>query len=98
MNIGTIKANNALSGKLFFSRESMRFFKSRVFSTVYGGKYFITRETNPSGDTRFTVREAHDGGKHITTVGPYFSFRTLEEARDAARERVRLDLEEVTPS
>lgn len=91
MNIDIIKANNLLAGQFFFSRDTMKFFKSKVFSTVYGERYFITRETNPSGETRFTVREAHDGGKHITTVGPFFSFRTLPEAREAARERVELD-------
>lgn len=84
MNIGIIKANNLLAGQHFFERATMRFFQSRVFSTVYGGKYFITSEINPSGEKRYTVREAVDGGKRIKTHG-FFAYRTLSDAKDQAR-------------
>lgn len=84
MTIQTIKANNLLAGQFFFSRDTMRFFKSRVLPTIYGGRYFITRETDPSGKTAFSVREAIDGGKNIKTIGAFHSM-TLEEAKAAAR-------------
>jgi len=91
MNIEMIKANNLLAGQYFFSRDTMRFFKSKVFPKVYGGKYFITRETNPSGETRFTVREAVNGGKYMKTVGEFFAHRTIKEARAVARAMAESD-------
>lgn len=84
MTIETIKANNLLAGQFFFSKDSMRFFKSRVLPTVYGGRYFITREVNPSGKVAYTVREAVDGGKHIKTIGD-FHMMDLKEAKSMAR-------------
>ena len=91
MNIQMIKANNILSGQHWFEPETLRFFKSRILSTVYGGKYFITRETNPSGEMRFSIREAIDGGKRINTVGAFHSIKTLAEAKDAARAMAESD-------
>jgi len=84
VDIETIKENNRLAGQFFFSKDTMRFFKSKVLPTVYGDKYFITRETGPSGIPAYTVREAIDGGKNIKTVGAFNSM-TLAEAKAAAR-------------
>jgi len=85
MNIEMIKASNLLAGQHFFERATMRFFQSRVFSTVYGGKYFITSEINPSGEKRYTVREAVDGGKFIKCTN-FFHHETLVAAKDEARQ------------
>jgi len=90
MTIDTIKANNLIAGRCFFSRETMRFFKSRVFPTVYGGKYFITSEIKPDGEKRYTVREAIDGGKSIKTAA-YFAHRTIAGAKDMARALAEAD-------
>jgi len=88
MTIATIKANNLLAGQHFFERATMRFFQSRVFSTIYGGKYFVTSEINPSGEKRYTVREAIDGGKRIVCQH-FFHHETLANAKREARELSR---------
>ena len=85
MTIDMIKANNLLAGQYFFSRDTMRFFKSKVYPTIYGGKYFITRETDPRGRIGYTIREAVDGGKNIKTVGGFHVITELAEAKKAAR-------------
>lgn len=46
----------------FFSRETMRFWKSRVNSKVYGGRYFVTSEQDFSGVRKYTIRELTDNG------------------------------------
>lgn len=90
MTIDTIKANNLLAGQHFFERATMRFFKSRIFSTIYGGRYFITSEINPSGKKRYTVREALDGGKRIRCAR-FFHHVTLAAAKDEARAMAKGD-------
>lgn len=60
-NIHEVMDANDRSGFLFFSHDAMRFFKSRINPTIYGGRYFITSERY--GDERvYSVRECTDGG------------------------------------
>lgn len=80
VTIESIKANNVVAGQRFFSRENMKFFNSYVLKKVYGGKFFITRETDPSGHTAYTVREAIDGGKKIKTRSN-FNGLTMDQAK-----------------
>ena len=84
MNLQMIKANNLLAGNNWFSPDTMRFFKSRVLPTIYGGRFFLSRETSPSGKTAYSVREAVDGGKSIKTRGEFHAY-SLEAARGFAR-------------
>lgn len=90
MTIDMIKANNLLAGKFFFSAATMRFFKSRVFPTVYGNRYFITSEIGWDMVRRYSIREAINEGRHIKTV-EYFAFMTLAAAKDEARAMVERD-------
>jgi hypothetical protein len=66
----------------FFSSDSMRFFDSKVYPGVYGGRYFVTSEKPENGVRRFKIREAEDSGR-VKTVGQDYS--SLEGARLAAR-------------
>ena len=84
-SIESIKATNFLAGQYFFSRDTMKWFKSKVLPTVYRGKYFITSEVNPHGVKRYTIREAINGGSNIKTVGAFHSFIDAESARQAIR-------------
>lgn len=59
----------------FFSRETMRFWKSRVNSKVYGGRYFVTSEEDFSGARKYTIRELTDNGGVDTIVFQCYSNR-----------------------
>jgi hypothetical protein len=87
--IADIRAANARAGHHFFEPATMRFFRSRIESTVYGGRYFVTSEQFAMGahkdPRRFTVRMANDDGT-IDTVGEFQAYSTLEVARATARE------------
>lgn len=89
--IGEIKAANAAAGHVFFSRDTMKFFKSKVFSYVYqgpGGVAFVTRETfeasDGSSETTFKARQFDPETGHIQNNDGSRT-RSLDEARAAAK-------------
>ncbi len=86
-SIADVRRANKAAGHHFFERDTMRFFASIVERGLYGGRFFVTSERGPvQGDVRrYTVREALDSGK-IETRGAFHAYRTLEDARAAARE------------
>jgi hypothetical protein len=69
-----IRQRNAKSGGHWFETETMRFFRSRVGKTVYGGHFFISPERCSLSDQldhmprRYTVRIAFSNGG-IDTCG-----------------------------
>jgi len=80
-DISEIKYKNQMAGRFFFSKDSMRFFKSRILSTIYKGSYFITSEANGFNDDSrsFTVQFASKNGD-IDTVGGFNRFKTKQQA------------------
>jgi hypothetical protein len=90
-SISEIKAANASIGAHFFEPATMRFFNSKIASrTVYGGHYFITSERfegSHSGSydapRLYTLRACYNGA--IDTVGDFQQYKTLEEAKAAAK-------------
>ena len=87
--ISDVKAANKAAGYYFFSRSTNRFFGSRVESSLYGGRFFITSEDNFDRSARFyTIREALPGGD-IRTVSEFNGFRYIEDARDECRRLVK---------
>lgn len=85
--ISDVRAANKAAGHHFFDRDTMRFFRSRVVSGLYAGRYFITREIFGERPT-FTVREVSPSGKVESAHGTVLDDRrsTLEQARELARE------------
>lgn len=73
----------------WFDRGSMDFFKTKLPLNAYelrtGGIYFVTRETNPSGEKRFSVRRQKVNGD-IDTVGELHAYKTAALARAAIKE------------
>jgi hypothetical protein len=67
----------------WFDRGTMDFFKTVLPTSAYetrDGAYFVTRETNPSGKKRFSIRfMAMDGD--IDTVGEFHVYHTEAAAR-----------------
>ena len=85
--IAEVRAANKAAGHHFFERSTMRFFDSAVESALYGGRFFVTSEKGPVAESvrRYTVREVSQDGK-VSTRGEFQAYRTIEDAREAARE------------
>jgi len=84
-----IKLQAEENGSHFFSESTLRFFNSRIYSTVYqgpGGIYFVTSERIDTDHPRvFTVRQFQPPG-NIKTVGEFQQYKRAEAARKAAKE------------
>jgi hypothetical protein len=72
------KAANRAAGFFFFSKDTMRFFRSKVESdllTIGDRQFFVTSEQfvpsdGPPDDRKYTVREAMPGGD-VNTIGEF---------------------------
>lgn len=82
----------------WFSRDSMRFFRTRLprcgFISSDGRRvYFVTRETDPSGASGYSVRyQSRDGegAGDIGTLGNFFGYHTRASATAAAKYAARM--------
>ena len=87
-SMAAVRKANAALGHHFFDADTLRFFRSRVGSALYGGRYFVTSEQRQGmgGQLRlYTVRRAEDDGR-ITTVGEFQAYATRAEALKAISE------------
>lgn len=81
--IKEIKQANRASGGHWFDPDTLRFFRSRIDSTVYGGRYFVSSEQYDDSTPRlYTVREAKPDGD-VETVGEFQAYATRGEAISA---------------
>lgn len=72
----------------WFDADTMKFFKTKLPLEAYetdNGRFFITRETDPSGKTAYSVREQDHTGD-IKTVYDFHSFATKASAMAALKE------------
>jgi hypothetical protein len=86
-NLAEIKrANRASNAPHWFEPETLRFHGSYVAPTVYGGRWFVTRESTDwdHADSAWTVRRANDDGT-IATEGEYLAHATRADAEAAAQ-------------
>ena len=83
-----IRAHNQNNGYYFFNENTMRGFKSRVHSDVYGGCVFVTSEKNSSWrfdhPRAYTVRMITENGS-IETIGEFQGFDTRYSAHAHAK-------------
>ncbi len=80
-----IKRANAKAGFHWFEPGSMSFFRSQIFSGIYGGQYFITSEQFSDDTPRlYTIRQAFPDGS-IDTVGEFQAYKTLLDAITVAK-------------
>lgn len=90
--IDDIKRQFANNGSPYFTPETMRWWRSRVYETLYGpgGRVFVTSERNTLGDYPrvYSVRLVNfddDAGKYsVRTIGGIGACKTLKAAKDAA--------------
>ena len=72
---------NAL-GSNWFSGDNVEFYNSRVYSDLYGGRFFVSSELTFDGLRCYSVRECQNGA--IETVGEFNQYATLKQAKRAA--------------
>jgi hypothetical protein len=85
LSVTQIKRHNEDIGQHFFSPDTMRFFKSKVYEDLHLGRYFITSEMDryaTNGQREYTIRLA-DGTGSIDTVGEFGQYASLRSARTA---------------
>jgi hypothetical protein len=87
-SIEQIKEANARTGQHWFDPSTLRFFNSRIGSTIYGGRYFVTSEQGPSMPRMWSVREAAPDGT-ISTCFEFNEFPSREAAVRAAQSLTR---------
>lgn len=82
--ISEIKDANRAIGNYWFTKDSMRFFNSRVLPVVYCGHYFISSEQDGTKPRFYTIRFAMSDGS-IETVGDFQQYSTAGEAKKAIK-------------
>lgn len=70
-SLSEIEAANRAAGYHWFEASSMRFFRSRVGSTVYYGRYFISSEQREDGEARRPTRPRPDMERAAWVVTDY---------------------------
>lgn len=84
-DIDAIKSANRVTGGHFFDRDTMRFFRTRVLETVYGGRYFVTSDAPQwDGPRRYTVRECVKGNCRTAEGRTFQEYATAKAAKSAA--------------
>lgn len=80
--IRDLKQLNARNGGGWFSRDTMRFFGTRIESGIIHERYFITSEQPPNGERMYSVR-SFDSTGDVDTEGEFCSHLTKTAARAA---------------
>ncbi len=92
-SIAEIREANQAHGYYWFTHSAMHSFGTKIESSVYSGKYFITSEDNYNGTKRlYTIRQASSNG-YVSTVEDFNKFHTLEDAREQVRAIVKAELQ-----
>ena len=77
---------NQEEGMHFFSRDTMNFFKSKIYPVVYSGRFFITSEKAPNRKRMYTVREADTKGN--ISSHHFYEFNTHKSAQKYIKEEL----------
>ena len=93
MTMADVKQANKDAGYYFFSKDTMRFFGTRIVSALYKNNTFITTDyTNFERNNRaYSVRVFHpetgivDTAKFPDGKSTFNKFSTIESAREFAR-------------
>lgn len=88
LTIADIMERNKEAGRYFFSKDTMKFFNSRIEPEVYGDGYFITSERRRGESILFTIRKFNKKEASISTVGDFQEFSTKTQAKKRVKEIV----------
>ncbi|RJQ46849.1 MAG: hypothetical protein C4534_02045 [Gaiellales bacterium] len=81
-SMADVKRANHESGGFWFEPATMRYFQTKIETSLIAGRYFVTSERHEDEPRRYTCREALPDGS-IESVGQFQQYRTLKEAREA---------------
>lgn len=83
-SIPAVKAAFSAAGSYWFSPGAMKFFNTKIESSLIGGRYFITSERYEAGEPKlFNVRKVirvSDGRLDIETIGEHMTYTTKQQA------------------
>ena len=87
MTIADIKQKLRAGGNHFFDRDTMRWFGSRVESSLYKNNTFITSEYTGFERTKraYTVRYYDEAKNTVVDVSGFGAFSTKDAAREFAK-------------
>lgn len=87
MTMADIKQKLRAGGNHFFDQDTMRFFGSRVESTLYKNNTFITSEYTGFDRKKraYTVRYYDEAKNDIKDVSGFGAFPTKDSAREFAK-------------
>lgn len=93
LTIADVRAHNERAGYYFFSRDTMRFFGTRVESVLYKNNTFITSDFTgfERNKRRYTVRVYNPETGNVTTAkdsdgkSTFNAFEYIDSAREFAR-------------
>lgn len=86
--IAELQELNIANGGCWFSKDTIRFFRTRIESGILYGHYFISSEQREDDTPRkFTVRSFDDEGG-IDTIGEFHSHNSKADAIEALREHL----------
>ena len=85
LTMSDVRTYNAANGGVFFSRDTMRFFASRIESSLLNGLYFITSEKRCFTDYRrvYSIRRVNDNFS-IENIH-HAKYDNIEDARAGVR-------------
>jgi hypothetical protein len=92
LSMSYIKELNQSKGQYFFSPSTTSFFKSKYpqYALKKGNyAYFVTGETNPSQETKFTIRKINLETGDTSTEGEFFEYSSRWEAEKEMRKLLR---------
>lgn len=86
-----VRAAFRAAGSYWFTHGSMRFFNTKIESSLIGGRYFITSERYETDEpklfnVRMIVRDTEDATLSIETVGEHMTYTTKQQAMNALEE------------
>lgn len=103
ISIETVKRINAKFGFHYFSRETLRFFSSRISTCAYqiGNKaYFITSEKNTftaNNPRKYSIRVMDLTNGNIDTIGEFQEFNSHREAMKQLKQILAEEEKQPTP-
>ncbi|PRY29770.1 hypothetical protein CLV58_12532 [Spirosoma oryzae] len=87
-SVDDIRRADRDAGRYYFSRNTMRAFRSRVGDKIHigpGGIYFVTSEQREwNTERRYTVRQFNMATCGVDTVGEFMQYDTNPQAHRAA--------------
>lgn len=90
-----VKAAFSAAGSFWFSPGAMKFFNTKIESSLIGGRYFITSEQYETGSQKlFNIRKVvrdmnNTPSLDIETVGEHMTYTTKQQAMNALEEYLK---------